>query len=119
MAASTATYASAAGPGTAALYAAYWSGGRDIGRIDVLMEIAAGLDMDPTDLKIALDKAVYADGRVVVAKMVGDLEITTDNVATLGDLSDGLVLTAESITAVCGDVTTAGENSIGRVTAAS
>lgn len=43
-----------------ALYAAYWEQERDIGRIDVLMEVAAGLGMDPTELKITLDIDVFS-----------------------------------------------------------
>lgn len=38
-----------------ALYIGYWTEGHDIGRIDVLMEIAAELGMEPIELKIALD----------------------------------------------------------------
>lgn len=38
-----------------AIYEAYWAEGRDIGRIDVLVDIGSGLGMDPADIKIALD----------------------------------------------------------------
>jgi predicted DsbA family dithiol-disulfide isomerase len=44
-----------------ALYTAYWGDGLDIGRIDVLMALAAGVDLDPTDLKIALDIDTHRD----------------------------------------------------------
>lgn len=44
-----------------ALYAGYWERGLDIGRIDVLMELAAEVDLDPTDLKIALDIDSHRD----------------------------------------------------------
>src|SRR5690606_8899894 len=37
------------------ILAAYWGEGRDIGRIDVLMEVAAEAGLDPEELKIALD----------------------------------------------------------------
>lgn len=38
-----------------AIYVAYWNGGADIGRIDVLSGVARSLGVDATDLKIALD----------------------------------------------------------------
>ena len=44
-----------------ALFRAYWGEGRDIGRIDVLQELAAGVGLEPTDLKIALDLDRFAD----------------------------------------------------------
>lgn len=39
----------------AAIYAAYWQDGRDIGRIDVLVDIGRESGLDPTRLKVALD----------------------------------------------------------------
>jgi predicted DsbA family dithiol-disulfide isomerase len=39
----------------AALYAAYWQEGRDIGRIDVLVDIARDTGLDPSGLRVALD----------------------------------------------------------------
>lgn len=50
-----------------ALYHAYWSEGRDIGRIDVLQEVATSVGLDSIDVKIALDidrhrDEVAADG---------------------------------------------------------
>jgi predicted DsbA family dithiol-disulfide isomerase len=38
-----------------AIYRAYWQEGRDIGRIDVLMDIGAAVGLDRTGLKVALD----------------------------------------------------------------
>lgn len=38
-----------------AVFAAYWSGGLDIGRIDVLAGIAAEVGLDPDEMRIALD----------------------------------------------------------------
>lgn len=46
------------------IYRAYWGEERDIGRVDVLMEIAASLGLDPIDLKIALDIDRYAEAVV-------------------------------------------------------
>lgn len=39
----------------AAIYAAYWADGEDIGRIDVLLARIQPLGVDPEELKIALD----------------------------------------------------------------
>lgn len=38
-----------------ALYRAYWEDGRDIGRIDVLVEIGGGVGLDRGALRVALD----------------------------------------------------------------
>ena len=38
-----------------ALFRAYFEEGRDIGRIDVLVEIGGGVGLDPTGLKVELD----------------------------------------------------------------
>jgi predicted DsbA family dithiol-disulfide isomerase len=38
-----------------ALFAAYFGAGRDIGRIDVLVEIGEGCGLDRTELKVTLD----------------------------------------------------------------
>lgn len=38
-----------------AIYRAYWSDAADIGRIDVLMELAGRIGIESTDLKIGLD----------------------------------------------------------------
>jgi predicted DsbA family dithiol-disulfide isomerase len=48
----------------AAIYRAYWAEERDIGRVDVLMEIVATLGVDPVDLKIALDIDRYSESVV-------------------------------------------------------
>jgi predicted DsbA family dithiol-disulfide isomerase len=47
-----------------AIYRAYWADERDIGRVDVLMEIVAPLGVDPVDLKIALDIDRYSESVV-------------------------------------------------------
>ncbi len=44
-----------------ALFAAYFADGRDIGRIDVLVEIGEALGLDRTDMKVNLDIDQYAD----------------------------------------------------------
>lgn len=43
-----------------AIHAALWRDGRDIGRIDVLVETAEGVGLPPDELKIALDIDRYA-----------------------------------------------------------
>lgn len=43
----------------AAIHAAYFRGGRDIGRIDVLVEVASGLGLDTTESKVVLDIDSY------------------------------------------------------------
>lgn len=43
-----------------AIHAALWRDGRDIGRIDVLVEIGEGVGLPPDELKIALDIDRYA-----------------------------------------------------------
>lgn len=39
----------------AAVFAAYFAEGRDVGRIDVLVELGEGLGLDRTELKVVLD----------------------------------------------------------------
>lgn len=44
------------------IFAAVWEGGRDVGRIDVLAELAQGVGLDGEDLRIALDIDQYEAG---------------------------------------------------------
>jgi len=58
----------------AGIFSAYWKEKRDIGRIDVLTDIAALLGMDPEALKIALDIDSFSDdvaADIAVAKRLG------------------------------------------------
>jgi predicted DsbA family dithiol-disulfide isomerase len=53
-----AAFAQARGAGPAmrdAIFAAYFGAGRDIGRIDVLVELGAALGLDRTEIKVVLD----------------------------------------------------------------
>lgn len=53
-----AAFAQARGAGPAmrdAIFAAYWGEGRDISRIDVLVELGAALGLDRTEMKVVLD----------------------------------------------------------------
>jgi predicted DsbA family dithiol-disulfide isomerase len=45
----------------AAIFDAYWVEGRDIGRIDVLAELAPAAGLDPFELKVALDIDRFRD----------------------------------------------------------
>lgn len=47
-------------PLRAALFAAYFGEGRDIGRIDVLVSVAAALGLDPSETKVVLDVDTFA-----------------------------------------------------------
>jgi predicted DsbA family dithiol-disulfide isomerase len=44
-----------------AVYRAYWQDGRDIGRIDVLMEIGGEAGLDPMELRVELDIDKWAE----------------------------------------------------------
>jgi predicted DsbA family dithiol-disulfide isomerase len=44
-----------------AVYRAYWQDGRDIGRIDVLIEIGAEVGLDPMELRVELDIDKWAE----------------------------------------------------------
>ncbi|HSJ26459.1 MAG TPA: DsbA family protein [Longimicrobiales bacterium] len=57
----------------AAVYAAYWEDGRDIGRIDVLTEIAEEVGLEPGAMRVALDIDQFTDrvaaDRAVAARL--------------------------------------------------
>lgn len=58
-----AAFAASKGVGQAmreALFAAYFAEGRDIGRIDVLVEIGTALGLDASELKVVLDVDAFA-----------------------------------------------------------
>ena len=44
-----------------AIHRALWEEGRDVGRIDVLQELADGVDLDPFDVRVALDIDRFRD----------------------------------------------------------
>ena len=58
------------------IYAAYWTGGRDIGRIDTLTELAEAAGLEGMRLKIALDIDLYADAVGADRNAAGRLGIT-------------------------------------------
>jgi len=47
----------------AALFAACWGEGRDIGRIDVLAEVAAAVGLDATEARVVLDVDTFTEAR--------------------------------------------------------
>jgi predicted DsbA family dithiol-disulfide isomerase len=58
------------------IFEAYWVEERDIGRIDVLMELAERSDLDPVQLKIALDIDRYREGVLRDEALARQLRIT-------------------------------------------
>ena len=57
-----------------ALFAAYFGEGRDVGRIDVLVELGAALGLDATELKVVLDVDTFSgavDGDRALAARLG------------------------------------------------
>lgn len=77
-----------------AVYEAYFQHGADIGRIDMLVEIAAGVGMDRLALKVALDIDAHTDEIVADRELAERLEITgtpayvAGNDVRMGLLSD-------------------------------
>lgn len=68
-----AAFAAARGAGPAmreALFAAHFAHGRDIGRIDVLVEIGTGVGLDASELKVVLDVDAFA-ARVAAEREAG------------------------------------------------
>jgi predicted DsbA family dithiol-disulfide isomerase len=54
-----------------AVFRAYWRDGHDIGRIDVLVELAAGVGLDRTETRVALDIDQWTE-RVEADRQVAD-----------------------------------------------
>lgn len=67
-----------------AIYTAYWSEGRDIGRIDVLLELAEGVGLDPIELKIALDIDLGRESVLADLALASRLRITSVPTVYLG-----------------------------------
>ena len=91
-----AAFAATKGVGPAmreALFAAHFGQGRDIGRIDVLVEIGAGLGLDASELKVVLD--VDAFSARVAAEQDAALRAGVEGVPTMvigtGDTARWLV----------------------------
>lgn len=70
-----------------AIFAAYFAEGRDIARIDVLVELGAALGLDPSELKVVLDVDSFAPrirAEQAAARQAG-VEGTPTLVAGTGD----------------------------------
>lgn len=68
-----------------ALYRAYWVDGSDIGRIDVLAEIGAGIGLDPIALRVALDVDAHTQEVRAAAAAADALGIRAVPAYRLGD----------------------------------
>lgn len=75
-----------------AIQEAYWAEGRDIGRIDVLVEIGAALGLDPDDVKIALDIDRFEDSLARDSDIARRLGIRFVPVVYVGSGPDALIL---------------------------
>jgi predicted DsbA family dithiol-disulfide isomerase len=84
--------AGAEGALRAAIFAAYWAEGRDIGRIDVLATLAPAAGIDPLDLKIALDIDRFRDEVVRDRLLAERLGITGVPATFVGTGPEALVL---------------------------
>lgn len=67
-----------------AIHRALWEEGRDVGRIDVLQELAAGVGLDPFDVRVALDIDRYRDEVQRDREVARRLGITSAPVIYLG-----------------------------------
>jgi predicted DsbA family dithiol-disulfide isomerase len=93
-----ARHAQARGAGRAmreALFAAHFAAGRDVGRIDVLVDLAAALGLDATEAKVTLDVDRYAPAVDADRALAARLGIAAVPALVIGDGADAeLVLGA-------------------------
>jgi len=75
-----------------ALFAAYFGQGRDIGRVDVLVELAAGLGLDPTEAHVVLDVDTFADAVAADAALARRLGIAAVPALVVGGGADAELL---------------------------
>ncbi|HUH11486.1 MAG TPA: DsbA family protein [Longimicrobiales bacterium] len=69
----------------AALFAAVFEEGEDIGRVDVLVAIAAGAGMDPSQVKVTLDLDTYADAVAAAERHALEMGVTGTPAARVGE----------------------------------
>jgi predicted DsbA family dithiol-disulfide isomerase len=69
----------------AAIYAAYFRDGRDVGRIDVLVEIASALGLDTTESKVVLDIDSHTASVLADAAEARRLAVSAVPVMVVGD----------------------------------
>lgn len=75
-----------------ALFAAYFGEGRDIGRVDVLVELAAGLGLDVTEAHVVLDVDSFADAVAADAALARRLGIAAVPALVVGGGADAELL---------------------------
>ena len=89
------------GPMRQAIYEAYWRDSRDIGRIDVLLELGEGVGIDPMDLKIALDIDREHDAVRADLELARRLRVTAVPTLFIGVGADATILVgAQSLAAL-------------------
>ena len=76
-----------------AVFAAFWRDGTDIGRIDVLCQIAASIGLDGEELKIALDIDTHADAVAADARLASRLGIVEPPVTYFGEGAAATIVT--------------------------
>jgi len=86
----------------AAVYNAWWVQGRDIGRIDVLAELAGEVGLDPTAMRVALDIDQWAQRVEQDLQLAGRLRLSgvPAYLLTVGDDSEDGPVRAELRTGV-------------------
>lgn len=68
-----------------AIFDAFFEHARDIGRIDVLVEIGAGVGLDRSELKVVLDVDSFTDAVIADRERAADLEIVGTPAYVAGD----------------------------------
>jgi predicted DsbA family dithiol-disulfide isomerase len=68
-----------------AIFEAFFRDGRDIGRIDVLADIAAAIDLPPDALKSALESGVHLDRVIEQERLARDMGVTGVPAMFVGD----------------------------------
>jgi predicted DsbA family dithiol-disulfide isomerase len=75
-----------------ALFAAYFGDGRDLGRVDVLVELAAGVGLDATEAHVVLDLDTFADAVAADAVLARRLGIAAVPALVVGGGADAELL---------------------------
>lgn len=75
-----------------AVFAAYFDAGRDVGRVDVLVELAAAVGLDPTETHVVLDVDRYSAGVDADMALARRLGITAVPALIVGSGADAELL---------------------------
>ena len=75
-----------------AIFQGYWGDGRDIGRIDVLTELAAGVGLDAESLRIALDIDLHTAEVTADRELARRLQLPGTPVIYVGTGQDAQIL---------------------------